>query len=42
VIKITGNPETYRRMAEDMDVNAGRILDGDADLEQVGDKIVAL
>jgi altronate dehydratase large subunit len=42
VIKITGNPETYRCMAEDMDINAGRILDGDADLEQVGDEIIAL
>ena len=42
VIKITGNPETYRRMAEDMDINAGRILEGDADLEEVGNEIVAL
>lgn len=42
VIKITGNPETYRRMSEDMDVNAGRILDGEAGLDEVGDEIVAL
>lgn len=42
VIKITGNPETYRRMAEDMDINAGRVLEGDADLEEVGNEIVAL
>jgi len=42
VIKITGNPETYRRMSEDMDVNAGRILEGDATLDEVGEEIVAL
>lgn len=42
VIKITGNPETYRRMSEDMDVNAGRILEGKGDLEEVAEEIVAL
>jgi altronate dehydratase large subunit len=39
VIKICGNPETARRLAADMDVNAGRILEGDATLDQVGDEI---
>jgi altronate hydrolase len=42
VIKVTGNPETYRRMSEDMDVNAGRILEGESDLDEVADEIVAL
>lgn len=42
VIKVTGNPETYRRMTEDMDVNAGRILEGESDLDEVADEIVAL
>lgn len=28
VIKICANPETYARMSDDMDVNAGRILQG--------------
>lgn len=42
VIKVTGNPETYRRMTEDMDVNAGRILEGEGDLDEVADEIVAL
>lgn len=42
VIKVTGNPETYRRMTEDMDVNAGRILEGRGDLDEVADEIVAL
>ena len=36
VIKICANPETYRRMEEDMDVNAGRILDEGASLAEIG------
>jgi altronate hydrolase len=36
VVKICANPETYRRMADDMDVNAGRIIDGGATLDEVG------
>ena len=31
VVKICANPETYRRMADDMDVDAGRILEGGGD-----------
>ena len=42
VIKVCANPTTYERLAEDMDVNAGRILSGDATLEQVGAEIVQL
>jgi len=42
VIKVCANPATYERLAEDMDVNAGRILSGDATLEQVGAEIVQL
>lgn len=42
VIKVTGNPDTYRRMTEDMDVNAGRILEGEGDLDEVAAEIVAL
>ncbi|MBL8269930.1 UxaA family hydrolase [Steroidobacter sp.] len=42
VIKITGNPDTYRRMSEDMDVNAGRILEGEAELDDVAQEIVTL
>ncbi|QAY75708.1 UxaA family hydrolase [Sphingosinicella sp. BN140058] len=41
VIKICANPETARRLAADMDVNAGRILDGEATLAEVGDEIYA-
>jgi altronate hydrolase len=39
VIKVCANPETYRRMQDDMDIDAGRILEGEADLDQVGDEI---
>lgn len=39
VIKICANPETGRRLAADMDVNAGRILEGKATLAEVGDQI---
>jgi len=39
VIKICANPETYQRMAEDMDVNAGRILEGRATLDEVGREV---
>ncbi|MFP3951187.1 MAG: UxaA family hydrolase [Candidatus Bathyarchaeia archaeon] len=45
VIKITGNPETYRNMTDNMDVNASTILDGSESLREAGrkifDKIVA-
>jgi altronate hydrolase len=39
VVKICANPETYRRMADDMDVDAGRILEGRASLDAVGTEI---
>ena len=39
VVKICANPETYRRMSDDMDVDAGRILEGRADLDEVGTEI---
>jgi altronate hydrolase len=39
VIKICANPETYRRLSEDMDINAGRILEGAASLDEVGREI---
>lgn len=39
VIKVCANPETYRRMPEDMDVDAGRILEGAATLDEVGAEI---
>ncbi|WP_406855986.1 UxaA family hydrolase [Alsobacter sp. KACC 23698] len=39
VVKICANPETYRRMSDDMDVDAGRILEGRAGLDEVGREI---
>jgi altronate hydrolase len=39
VIKICANPETYRRLADDMDVDAGRILEGKRTLDEVGHEI---
>jgi altronate dehydratase large subunit len=39
VIKICANPETYRRLSEDMDINAGRILTERATLAEVGREI---
>jgi altronate hydrolase len=44
VVKVCANPDTYRRMRDDMDVDAGRILLGAADLDAVGleiDELVA-
>lgn len=39
VIKVCANPETYRAMADDMDVDAGRILEGRGSLDEVGVEI---
>ena len=39
VVKICANPETYKRMSDDMDIDAGRILTGDANIESVGSEI---
>lgn len=38
VIKICGNPLTYQRMGHDMDLNAGLIITGDKNIEQVGEE----
>jgi altronate dehydratase large subunit len=40
VIKICANPETYRKLQEDMDINAGNILTGEASLEDVSNEII--
>jgi altronate hydrolase len=39
VIKVCANPETFRNLPEDMDVNAGRILEGLSSIDEVGDEI---
>jgi altronate dehydratase large subunit len=40
MIKVTGNPETYRRMSEDMDINAGTLMTGEATISSVGQRIL--
>jgi len=39
VIKITGNPRTYERMKENIDINAGAVMSGRKTLQQVGEEI---
>jgi altronate hydrolase len=39
VLKIASNTHTYKRMTGNMDINAGRIADGSATIEQVGQEI---
>ena len=38
VLKICGNVNTYQKMEQDMDVNAGLILTGERSIEQVGEE----
>ena len=38
-IKICSNSDTYNRMPEDMDINAGRIVDEGASITEVGEEI---
>jgi len=39
VLKISSNSNTYRRMRDNMDVNAGAIADGDKSVQEVGREI---
>jgi altronate dehydratase large subunit len=39
VIKITGNSETYGNLRDNIDINAGTILDGSESLNSVGERI---
>lgn len=42
VIKVTGNPFTYEKMKENIDINAGAIIHGGASVEMVGKEILDL
>jgi altronate dehydratase large subunit len=42
VIKVCANPETYANLADDMDINAGKIIEGKATVAQVGQEIFEL
>lgn len=39
VIKICANPETYNKLPEDMDINAGSIIEGKATVSEIGQTI---
>ncbi|GKI16282.1 carbohydrate hydrolase [Oscillospiraceae bacterium] len=41
VIKVCGNPNTYQRMEQDMDLNAGLIITGEKTIDQVGEEAFA-
>jgi altronate hydrolase len=40
LVKITGNNDTYRRMSDDIDFNAGRLLTGECTLDGLGDELL--
>ena len=42
VIKVAANPEMYERLHEDMDINAGQIISGEASLDTIGNAIFDL
>jgi altronate dehydratase large subunit len=39
VIKITGNPRTFEKMGENIDLNAGKVLLGECTLQEMGREI---
>lgn len=39
VVKISSNTATWRRMPDNIDINAGRIADGEATLDEMGREI---
>lgn len=42
IIKICGNPNTFERMSDDMDVNAGRIIEGKNSIDEIVEEVLAL
>ncbi|WP_158837352.1 UxaA family hydrolase [Polaribacter sp. L3A8] len=42
VVKVCGNPKTYKNLSGDMDINSGKIITEGTSLEQLGDEIVTL
>jgi altronate hydrolase len=38
-IKIASNTQLYERMPDDMDINAGQVIDGDKTLDEIGEEI---
>jgi altronate hydrolase len=41
-IKLATNTPMYQKMAEDMDINCGEVVDGTASVEQMGERIFEL
>lgn len=39
VIKVCGNPNTYEKMEDNMDINAGEIIKGNISIEEMGEQI---
>jgi altronate hydrolase len=42
VIKVCANPQTYRKLSGDMDIDAGKVLEGRASLDDVAEEILSL
>jgi altronate hydrolase len=42
LVKITGNSETYRRLAGDIDFDAGRLLTGERTLDELADELMEI
>jgi altronate hydrolase len=42
LVKVTGNSQTFARMRDDMDFDAGRILSGDITLDAAGNELLDL
>jgi altronate dehydratase large subunit len=39
VIKITGNPQTFQNMEENIDINGGKVIQGECALDDLGEEI---
>ena len=39
VIKVIANPYTYKRMKDDIDINAGEIIEGNSNIDKIGQLI---
>ena len=42
VVKVTGNSHTYEKMKENIDLNAGTIIDSGCSINQVGEQLLNL
>ncbi|WP_282055838.1 UxaA family hydrolase [Maribacter luteus] len=42
VVKVCGNPKTYKNLSGDMDINSGKIITEGASLKELGTEIVSL